>query len=142
MLVCWGEEVLWSDGRDECDGRGGVGEGEVFLGYACGGDAADGFAGGAAAAAGGGFDAVLFEVGEVGVRGARVPVHGGVAVVFGALVLVAHDHGDGRAEGEAEFGAGLDLDAVFFVAGGGEGGLAWSLGGRLVGAGSWEQGVR
>jgi hypothetical protein len=35
-----GEEVFWSDGGDEGDDLGVVGEGEVFLCYARSGDAA------------------------------------------------------------------------------------------------------
>ncbi|KAL8931519.1 MAG: hypothetical protein Q9216_007174, partial [Gyalolechia sp. 2 TL-2023] len=71
-----------------------VGEGEVFLGDGAGGDAADGFAGAAAAAAARGFDPVFHL-------------------------------------GDAELGAGLDLDFVFFVAGGGEGALAGTSAGHL-----------
>ena len=49
--------------------------------------------------------------------GARVQVNRLVAVVLGALVLVGDGEEDGRAEGAAEFGAGVDGYLVFFVAG-------------------------
>ncbi len=112
----WGEEMLWSHGGYKCYSGGLVSEREVFLSYPCGCYAANGFAGGTTAAAGGGFDAVFLEVGEVGVGGARIFIHSGVAIVFGPLVFVEDDEPDGGAEGDSEFGAGLDLYAVFFVA--------------------------
>ena len=111
-----GEEVFWSYAGDEGDGLGVVGEGEVLLCYPCCSDATDCFSCGRSTASRGGFDAVFLEIREVRVGGARILVHGGVSVVFGALVFVADDHGDGGAEGEVEFGAGLDFDAIFFVA--------------------------
>jgi hypothetical protein len=55
---------------------------------------------------------------------AGVDVHGLVAVVLGALVLVHDDEADRGPEGLAEFGAGLDGYAVFLVAGRGDGALA------------------
>lgn len=118
------EQVLLADAAHEGDNLDAVGQLEVFLGDGAGGDAADGLAGAAPAAARGGLDAVLFEVGPVGVGGAGVHVHGGVAVVLGALVLVEDEHADGGAEGEAGLGAGLDLYAVLLVARGRDGGLA------------------
>lgn len=84
------------------------------------------FASATSAATAAGFDAVFLEVGEVCVAGTGVGVHGVAAVVFGALVFVADDHGDGRAKRDAEFGAGLDLDAVFLVTRRGECGLSRS----------------
>jgi hypothetical protein len=56
--------------------------------------------------------------------GSGVEVHSGITVVLWPLVIVTHDHGDGRAQGDAELGAGLDLDSVLFVAGGRKGALA------------------
>ena len=115
---CEGKEVLWSDGRYEGDGFGVIGDGEVLLCYPCCSDATDCFACRRPTAARRHFDAVFLEVREVCVTGARVLVHGGVAVVFGTLVFVADDHGNRCAEGEVEFGAGLDFDVVIFIAGG------------------------
>ena len=75
--------------------------------------------------------------------GAGVDVHGRGAVVGGAVVLVRDGETDGRAEREAVFGARLDGDEVFFVAGGGEGGLPGAAPGELrldVGGGEGEGG--
>jgi len=91
------EEVLVADGGDPGYDLDAEGLGEVFLGDGAGGDAADGFAGAAAAAAATGFDAVFVEVGVVCVAGAGVEVHGAAAVVFGSLVFVADDEGYGGA---------------------------------------------
>lgn len=49
--------------------------------------------------------------------GARVEVNGLIAIVLGSLVLVGNCEEDGRAEGAAKFGAGVDGDSVLFVAG-------------------------
>jgi hypothetical protein len=52
-----------------------------------------------------GLDAVLLQVGPIGVTGAGVQVHGAVAVVLGPLVLVHDAHANGRAQGDSKFGA-------------------------------------
>lgn len=119
-----GEEVDGADAGDEGDDLDAVGQAQVLLGDGAGGDAADGLAGAAPAAAGRGLDAVLLEVCPVGVRGPRVLVDGGVAVVLGALVLVEHAQANRGAEGDAELGARLDLDAVLLVSRRGDGRLA------------------
>lgn len=126
-----GKEVFISDRIHESDDLDAVGEGEVLFRYRAGGDAADGFAGGAPAAAAGGFDAVFHLVGVVCVGGAGVLVHCAVAVVFWSLVFVANAQADRGTESDAEFGAGLDFNFVFFVAGGGEGALAGAAPGHL-----------
>lgn len=126
-----GEQVLLADAAHEGDDFDAVGQLEVFLGDGARCHAADGLAGGAAPSAGGGLHAVLFEVGPVGVGGAGEHVHGGVAVVLGALVLVEDEHADGGAQGDAGLGAGLDLHAVLFVARGRDGGLAGAAAGHL-----------
>lgn len=91
MLWSGVEEVLVADGGDPRYDLDAEGLGEIFFGDGAGGDTADGFASGAAAAAAAGFDAVLVEVGVVCVAGAGVEVHGAAAVVFGSLVFVADD---------------------------------------------------
>jgi hypothetical protein len=78
-----------------------------------------------------GLDAVLFQVGPVGVTGAGVQVHGAVAVVLGSLVLVHDAHANGRAQGDAKLGARLDLDLVFFIARCRDGALSRSASGHL-----------
>lgn len=66
--------------------------------------------------------------------GTRVEVS--LGVVVRALVFVEDEEGEGGAEGDAVFGAGLDLDLVGFVAlkrgrlnevkvGGGDGKVIW-----------------
>lgn len=60
-----------------------------------------------------------------------------------ALVFIEGAESDGSAECDAIFGAGLDLDAVFFIARGGEGGLPRAPAGELrldVGFGEVEAG--
>lgn len=63
--------------------------------------------------------------------GPGVQVHCAAAIVLGSLVLVANNHGNGRAQGVAEFGPRLDLDAVLFVARRRQGALAGSPPGHL-----------
>ncbi|KAJ0158688.1 hypothetical protein CTA2_11079 [Colletotrichum tanaceti] len=109
------EEVAVADAGREGGDLGAVGFAEVLLGEGAGGDASDGLAGGGAAAAGRRLDAVLLEVGPVGVGGTGEHVHGRVAVVLGALVLILDEHADRGAKGDAELGAALDDDAVLFV---------------------------
>lgn len=125
------EEVFGADAAHKGDNLDAVCQLEVFFGDCARCDAADRLAGAAPAAAGRGLDAVLFEVGPVGVRRAGVQVHGGVAIVLGALVLVEDEHADGRAQGDAAFGSGLNLNTVFFVARGRDGGLAGAAAGHL-----------
>jgi hypothetical protein len=54
--------------------------------------------------------AELLLVREVGVRRPELRAH--LLVVAAALILVAHHHGDGRAEGDAVVNAREDLDGV------------------------------
>lgn len=118
------EEFNAADGGDKGDDFDAVDVLEPFFGNGAGGNAGNGLAGAGAAAAGAGFDGVLFEVGPVGVGGARVEINGFVAIVFWALVFVGDGEEDGGSEGAAEFGAGVDGYFVFFVAGSRDGGLA------------------
>lgn len=118
------EELDGADGGDKGDNLDAVGLAQPLLGDGAGGHTGNGLARTAAAAAGGGLDAVLFEVGPVGMAGTGVEVDGLVAVVLGALVLVGDGEEDWGAESEAVFGAGVDGDAVLFVSGRGDGGLA------------------
>lgn len=62
------------------------------------------------------FDTVLLEIRKVSVTRAWIQIHRAPAVIFGPLILVLHNHGDGRAKRDAELGAGLDLHEIFFVA--------------------------
>ena len=101
---------------------------EHLFGNCRGGDTADGFAGGGAAAAGAGADAVFRVVGVVGVAGAVFRGH--FIVSAGALVGVADEDGDGTAEGDAVLQAGEDFCGV--------GLLAWSDDFRLAGAAAVE----
>lgn len=103
-------------GRDKGDNLDAVGLAQPLFGHGAGGDAGNRLAGGAAAAARGGLGAVLFQVGPVGVRRARVEVNRLVAVVLGPLVLVGHGEQDGRAEGAAKLGARVNRHLVLFVA--------------------------
>lgn len=109
-------EVDSADAGDEGDDLDAVGEAQVLLGDGPRSNAANCLTGAAPAAAGRGLDAVLLEVCPVGVGGPGVLVDGGVAVVFGALVLVHDTQADWGAQGDAELGARLDLDTVFLVA--------------------------
>ena len=84
------------------------------LGDGAGGDAADGLAGGAAAAAAAGLDAVLFEVGPVGVAGARIEI--GLRVVPGALVFILDKKTNRSAESDAVLDARLKLNKIFLIA--------------------------
>jgi hypothetical protein len=65
------------------------------------------------------------------VRRARVEVHSRVAVVLGALVLVAHEHADGGPQRDAELGARVDFDLVLLVARGRQGALPGPATGHL-----------
>lgn len=87
-----------ADAGDEGDDVDAIGQAQVLLGDGAGGDTANCLAGAAPAAAGRGLDAVLLEVCPVGVRGARVLVDGGVAVVLGALVFIHHKQADRGAQ--------------------------------------------
>lgn len=62
-----------------------------------------------------GLDAVLLEVGQVGVTGAGVQVHGAVAVVLGSLVLVAHHHANRSSQCNSKLRSGLDFNAVLLI---------------------------
>ena len=86
-------------------------------------DAADRFAGGGAATAGAGADAVFRVVSVVGVAGAVFLGH--FVVGTGALVGVADEDGNRRAEGEAVLQAGENFRCVSF--------FAWSDNFRLAG---------
>lgn len=105
-----------ADAGDEGDDLDAVGEAQVLLGDGAGSNASNCLAGAAPAAARRGLDAVLLEVCPVGVRGPGVLVDGGVAVVFGALILVHDTQANWGAQGDAELGARLDLDSIFLVA--------------------------
>ena len=61
------------------------------------------------------FEVVLFEIGKVGMGGTRVSIEGVIGVIVWSLILVADKHSDGSAEGDAELGAGLDLDLVLLI---------------------------
>jgi hypothetical protein len=86
------------------------------------------------------FHSVLLEIGEVSMTRTRVEIHCAATIVFGTLVFVADDHGDWCAEGDTEFGAGLDLYAVLFVAGSCESGLTGAL--RALSVWSFRRGRR
>ncbi|RBQ72295.1 hypothetical protein VDGD_21454 [Verticillium dahliae] len=118
------EEVDVADARREGRDLGAVGLAQVLFGNGAGGDAGNGLARRGAAASGGSLDAVLGEVGPVGVRGTRETVHRLVAVILGTLVLVGHEHAKRCAQGVAKLGAGLDGDAVLLIAGCCDGRLA------------------
>ena len=111
--------MFGTDGGYKGDDFDAIGKAKVFLCYGAGCYSPDCFSRGRSATAGGGFDAVFLLVGEICVGRSGEEIHSLIAVVLGTLVLVKNYHGDGCAEGEAVFGSGLDLDAVFFVAGGG-----------------------
>jgi hypothetical protein len=99
----------------------GLGKSLLVAGGGKGRENTDCLARAAPSAAGGGFDAVLEEVGEVRVARTRVKIH--FRVVVWSLVFVGNHHSDGSAQGVSELGAGVNLDAVFFIAGSGERGL-------------------
>jgi hypothetical protein len=82
VLGRWGEQVDVADGAGESDDLDTVGQLQVFLGDGAGRDTANGLARATPAAAAARLDAVLFEVGPVGVAGSRVDVHGLVAIVW------------------------------------------------------------
>jgi hypothetical protein len=48
--------------------------------------------------------------------GPRKAIHRVIRIVFGSLVLVHDAHGNGSAEHDAIFRAGIDLHAVLFIA--------------------------
>lgn len=62
-----------------------------------------------------GLDAVLLQIGQVGVTGAGVQVHGAVAVVLGSLVFVAHHHANRSSQGNSKLRSGLDFNAVLLI---------------------------
>ena len=66
--------------------------------------------------------AVLLVIGIVGMRGTEEVLHG--VVIGRMLVFVADEQSDGGAGGAAFEHAGEDLQAVAFLAGGGNGGLS------------------
>ena len=131
MCGCGGEEVFAAHGGDERDDLHAVGEGEVFLGDSSSRNSSNRLSRTASAPSAAGSDAVLLLVGVVRVAGPGEHVHGAAAVVFGPLVLIADHESYGGPESDAELGAGLDLDAVFLVAGGGEGALPRPPAGHL-----------
>ena len=92
------EEGDVADRGHKGDNLDAVGLGEPLLSDGAGGHAGNGLAGGAPPAAGGGLDAVLFEVCPVGVGGARVEVDGLGAVVVRALILIRHGQEYGCAQ--------------------------------------------
>lgn len=112
------EEVDVADGAGECDDLDAVSQSQVLLGDGASCNAADGLAGATSSTSAAGLDAVLLEVGPIGVAGPGEAVHSLVAVVLGSLVLIQNEHADWRSEGDAKLGAGLDLDSVLLVAGG------------------------
>lgn len=95
---------------------------EDVCGDGSGGDAGGGFSCGGASAASVVSESIFFVEGEVGVSGSEEVFD--VVVVFGALVLVLDEEGDGVAGGFAFEYAGEDLNGVFFFALGGDFGLA------------------
>src|SRR5699024_3774355 len=104
------KELDAADRRDEGDDLNAVRGAEPLIRDGSGGDTGDGLTGAGAAATRRGLDAVLLEVGPVGVGGAWEDVDGGVAVVARALVLVGDGEEDRGAEGAAELGARVDGD--------------------------------
>lgn len=85
----------------------------------------------AAATTAAGLDAVLLEVGEVGMAGTRVQVHCAAAVILGPLVLIADHHTNWGAQCNPELCARLDLDTVLLIARGCQGALAGTAAGHL-----------
>lgn len=76
-------------------------------------------------------DAVLLQVCPVSMTRARVQVHGAVAVVLGALVLIHDTHANGGAQRHTELGARLDLNAILLVARGCDCALSRTAAGHL-----------
>lgn len=91
----------------------------------------DGLTGTAAATTAAGLDAVLLEVGEIGMAGTGVQVHCATTVVLGPLILVANQHANWGTQCNAELCAGLDLDAILLIARGCQGALAGTAAGHL-----------
>jgi len=91
----------------------------------------DGLTGTAAATTTAGLDAVLLEVGEVGMAGTRVQVHCAATVVLGPLILIADHDSNWSAQCNAELCARLDLDAILLIARGCQGALAGTAAGHL-----------
>ena len=91
-----------------------MGLGQQLFGNSAGCHAADGFAGRGAATSATGLNAVLGLVGRIGMGRPKGDLH--LLVVAGALVLVAHHHGNRGAQGDAIEQATEDLDLVVFLA--------------------------
>ena len=104
------------------DHFGAMGLGQQLFGNRTGGNTADRFPGGGAATATARLDAVFGLIGRVSVGGSEGHLH--LLVVLGALILVAHHHGDWGAEGHAVEQPAEDLNAVVFFARGGDLALA------------------
>ena len=120
-----------ADGGNERDDLNAMGEGQIFFRNGSRSHAADGFSGTASTAAAAGLDAVFFLVGVICVAGAGEHIHCAASIILGSLVFVLHHKAYGGAESDAEFGAGLDLHAIFLVAGGGECTLTGAAAGHL-----------
>lgn len=95
------KELDLANRRHKGDNLDTVGLAQPLFSNSTGGDAGNGLAGTAAATTGGGLDSVLFEVGPVGVGGARVHVDCFRSVVFRALVFIHDCESDGRAQAYA-----------------------------------------
>lgn len=60
-----------------------------------------------------------------------VEIHRTTAIIFGSLILIAHNHRNWRAESVSVLSTGLNLDSVLFIAGCGESALAGTASGHL-----------
>ena len=87
---------------------------EIFLGDGACSYAADGLSSAAPSASAAGLDAVLLEVGPVGVAGARIEI--GLRVVPGALVFILDKKTNRSAESDAVLDARLKLNKIFLIA--------------------------
>lgn len=76
-------------------------------------------------------NAVFLGIRKIRVARPREAVHRIPPVVLGPMVLVLHQHGDGRAQRHAELGPRLDLHPVFLVARRRDRALAGSSAGEL-----------
>lgn len=94
--------------------KGGNLEREPPFGDGTGGDPADGLSGRRTATARRRLDAILGQIGIVGVRRPRYVGH--LRIVGGVVVLVGDIEADGRAQREPVFRSRLDLDLVGLVA--------------------------
>lgn len=124
ILGGWWDVVDVADRRNPSNNLNAVGELKVVLTESACGHSADGLSGTGTAATRGGTNTVLLKVGEVGVTGARVLLHGVALVVCRAEVLVLDDHGNWGAERDTSLHARLDGDKISLIARRGDGALA------------------